>query len=106
MTESIINITQDWPSSQAPEGYRLNMELQGATYVELQELADWLEAHSWFDEATAIREHPFPTHGSPEECNTCGGTGEWETTTEDSPDELVSLGPCPDCYSANNLLTA
>ena len=37
------------------------------------------------------------THGSPEECNTCGGTGEWETTTEDSPDELVSLGPCPDC---------
>jgi hypothetical protein len=31
------------------------------------------------------------------ECNTCGGTGEWETTTEESPDELVSLGPCPDC---------
>jgi hypothetical protein len=31
------------------------------------------------------------------ECNTCGDTGEWETTTEESPDELVSLGPCPDC---------
>ena len=32
-----------------------------------------------------------------EVCNTCGGTSEWETTTEESPDELVSLGPCPDC---------
>lgn len=30
-------------------------------------------------------------------CNTCAGDGEWESTTEDSPDELVSLGRCPDC---------
>lgn len=32
-----------------------------------------------------------------EQCNTCGGTGRWLTTTEDSPTELVDLGPCPDC---------
>ena len=30
-------------------------------------------------------------------CNTCGGSGEWLTTTEDSPTVLVSCGPCPDC---------
>lgn len=32
-----------------------------------------------------------------DECNTCGDTGRWETTTEDSPTTLVDLGPCPDC---------
>jgi hypothetical protein len=32
-----------------------------------------------------------------DECNTCGGTQRWMTTTEDSPTELVDLGPCPDC---------
>lgn len=31
------------------------------------------------------------------ECNTCGDSGRWETTTEDSPSALVDLGPCPDC---------
>lgn len=30
-------------------------------------------------------------------CNTCGGTGKWETTLEDDPTTLVPLGPCPDC---------
>jgi len=56
-----INITQDWPSSKAPEGYRLNMELRGAHFTQVMELADWLEAHSWFDEATAIREYDWTT---------------------------------------------
>ena len=32
-----------------------------------------------------------------EECNTCGGTGRWESTTEDEPETLIDLGPCPDC---------
>lgn len=31
------------------------------------------------------------------DCNTCDGTGRWETTLEDSPNELTYLGPCPDC---------
>ena len=31
------------------------------------------------------------------ECNTCGGSGRWETTLEDAPTVLVDLGPCPDC---------
>lgn len=30
-------------------------------------------------------------------CNTCGGTGRWQTTFEDSPTTLTDLGPCPDC---------
>jgi len=34
---------------------------------------------------------------SDEPCNTCGGTRRWESTTEDSPTELVYLGRCPDC---------
>jgi hypothetical protein len=33
----------------------------------------------------------------PDACETCGGSGEWQTTTEDSPTVLVSLGACPDC---------
>jgi hypothetical protein len=32
-----------------------------------------------------------------ETCNTCGGTKQWHSTTEDSPTTLVNLGPCPDC---------
>jgi hypothetical protein len=32
-----------------------------------------------------------------DECETCGNTGKWETTLEDSPTELVNLGSCPDC---------
>lgn len=32
-----------------------------------------------------------------DDCNTCGGTRRWETTTEDSPTVLVDLGECPDC---------
>ena len=48
----------------------------------------------------------YDDHGhSSEGCNTCGGTGEWETTTEDSPDELVSLGECPDCGDADEVRT-
>ena len=31
------------------------------------------------------------------ECETCGNTGVWQSTTEDSPTELVDLGSCPDC---------
>lgn len=31
------------------------------------------------------------------DCNTCGATGRWESTLEDTPDELVDLGVCPDC---------
>jgi DnaJ-class molecular chaperone len=37
----------------------------------------------------------FDRAGDP--CNTCGGTGKWETTLEDAPTTLVPLGPCPDC---------
>jgi len=33
-------------------------------------------------------------------CNTCGGSGVWQTTLEDSPVTLVSLGGCPDCRDA------
>jgi hypothetical protein len=35
-----------------------------------------------------------------EECNTCGGTGRWESTLEDAPTTLVDLGPCPECTPA------
>jgi hypothetical protein len=32
------------------------------------------------------------------DCNTCGGTGRWESTTEDEPSgKAVDLGPCPEC---------
>ena len=34
-------------------------------------------------------------------CLTCDGTGKWESTTEDSPTELVDLGECPDCPMTN-----
>lgn len=34
---------------------------------------------------------------NPVSCNTCGGTTRWQSTTEESPTELVDLGPCPDC---------
>lgn len=32
-----------------------------------------------------------------ETCNTCDGTGQWESTTEDSPTTLINLGACPEC---------
>lgn len=32
-----------------------------------------------------------------DECNTCGGTGRWESTLEGAPTTLVDLGECPDC---------
>ena len=32
-----------------------------------------------------------------DECNTCGGTGRWESTLEHLPGVLVDLGSCPDC---------
>ena len=38
------------------------------------------------------------------ECETCGDTGVWQSTTEDSPTELVDLGSCPDC-TPNDLPT-
>lgn len=41
-----------------------------------------------------------------EVCNTCDGTGEWWTTTEDSPTQLVHIGPCPDCNPENDNLDA
>lgn len=31
-------------------------------------------------------------------CTTCSGSGVWNSTTEESPTELVNLGQCPDCY--------
>ena len=31
------------------------------------------------------------------ECNTCGGSRRWMTTFEERPEELVDIGPCPDC---------
>lgn len=31
-------------------------------------------------------------------CNTCSGLGVWNSTTEESPTELVNLGNCPECY--------
>jgi DnaJ-class molecular chaperone len=37
----------------------------------------------------------FDREGDP--CNTCGGTGKRETTLEDAPTTLVTLGSCPDC---------
>lgn len=39
-----------------------------------------------------------------EMCGTCGDTGRWESTTEDSPDVLVDLGPCPDCRSITQVV--
>jgi len=30
-------------------------------------------------------------------CNTCGGSGRWETTFENSPTTLTYLGACPEC---------
>jgi len=96
MTKSIINITQDWPSSKAPEGYRLNMDLQGATYVELQELADWLEAHSWFDEATAIREHHFPESSpTPTQGNLLDQLNREGTTGKSHPETSRKAGTTP-----------
>lgn len=34
-------------------------------------------------------------------CNTCGGTGRWESTFEEAPTVLVDLGPCPDCLEVS-----
>jgi hypothetical protein len=34
-----------------------------------------------------------------DQCNTCGGSGRWETTFEDDPTTLVDIGPCPECQS-------
>jgi len=45
---------------------------------------------------TYISDYTCSNHFNPE-CNTCGGTGDWESTTEESPTELVYLGDCPDC---------
>lgn len=41
--------------------------------------------------------HEHKTSAGYEPCNTCGNTGRWETTTDDSPTTLVDCGPCPDC---------
>jgi hypothetical protein len=32
-----------------------------------------------------------------EKCETCGGTGRWMSSTEESPNVLVDLGPCTHC---------
>ena len=37
-----------------------------------------------------------------EECNTCGDSGRWETTLEDSPTTLIDLGPCPESDCPTN----
>jgi hypothetical protein len=58
MTE-FITITEDAPAWNGSQGYRINMDIRGATYRELQELADWLQARGWSDAATAIQEHHF-----------------------------------------------
>jgi hypothetical protein len=69
MTE-FITITEDAPAWNGSQGYRINMDIRGATYRELQELADWLDARAGSDAATAIREHhfsessPTPTQGN------------------------------------------
>lgn len=57
--EEYIKITADSPAWDCSQGYRLHMEIPAATYSELQELADWLDARAWSDAATAIREHPM-----------------------------------------------
>ena len=68
--EEYIKITADSPAWDCSQGYRLHMEIPAATYSELQELADWLDARAWSDAATAIREHhfsessPTPTQGN------------------------------------------
>ena len=52
--------------------------------------------HTVYDAVSDVKEH-FEQQGEDDACNTCGGTGKWESTTEDSPAALVDLGPCPDC---------
>ena len=67
MAGSTITINQDWPSSEAPEGYRISMELKGAPSTEIYEFADWLEDHNWLDQAAGIREYdPFGLCGHPQ----------------------------------------
>jgi hypothetical protein len=36
------------------------------------------------------------------ECDTCGGSGRWESTLEDAPTVLVDLGPCPECLRSDD----
>lgn len=48
---------------------------------------------------------PAAPHNTSEQCNTCGDTGRWESTTEDNPTELLYLGPCPDCDAPTRLHT-
>ena len=64
---------------------------------------DWRAvASAWLEGFEFDSESGLDTFGDiggslDDECNTCGDSGRWETTTEDSPTELVDLGPCPDC---------
>lgn len=56
-------------------------------------LSDVLTERGWELVSSAVQE----AMADYEPCNTCGGTGKWQSTTEDSPTELVDLGDCPDC---------
>ena len=61
-----------------------------------EDVFDGAVFHTVYDAVSDVKEH-FEQQGEDDACNTCGGTGKWESTTEDSPTALVDLGPCPDC---------
>ena len=54
------------------------------------------------DHVHAYRERRHHQIGEPNahvnvRCNTCDGTREWHSTTEEDPIELRHFGRCPDC---------
>lgn len=63
--------------------------------------ADYYSALSDFHQrigmSLVLRTRRQPVSADP--CNTCGGTGRWQTTTEESPTQMVDLGPCQECAS-------
>lgn len=85
MGDLTITIT---PDERVPDLFRV-VASEPASTIEATMHADILG--TWINETVASWAEMLV------ECNTCGSTGEWETTTEESPDEFVSLGPCPDC---------
>lgn len=80
----------DYPSTQ------LNpFVLDFIYYLSEQKLIDWTRVPR--EKVNQLIEAGVDPSIFPDECNTCGDTGRWLSTTEDSPEELVDLGPCPDC---------
>jgi hypothetical protein len=73
-----------WPTSMAVNGVVVHVETNPDSDHDL----GW-NVHL----SPCVEDCPDP------DCNTCGGTGRWESTTEDAPTTLVDLGQCPDCWS-------